>query len=219
MDGSPLAGGRVAVGLGSAVLEMGITDPNGIASFDSPSGSHGLYWIVLQAYDIGTGGMQYFLTQEVSVEDDIVVAYQPTANATATLDFQMESVAAGQRATIYLRRDAMPEALGDDFAFFEGSVLVERAGYSLWIRTTVETLQSAWSFATDKTLVNVTSVSSASVPFGGPLQVALSWSQAGTFVPVDWEITDAYGIPLSGVTESRVGVLGVGETTNHLPFL
>ncbi|MEE9197136.1 MAG: S8 family serine peptidase, partial [bacterium] len=113
VDGSPLAGSRVAVGLGSAVLEMGITGPNGSTSFDSPSGSHGLYWIVLQAYDVGTGGMQYFLTQEVFVEDDIVVAYQPTTNATATLNLQMESVAAGQQATIYLRRDAMPESLGD----------------------------------------------------------------------------------------------------------
>ena len=219
LNGTALPGGTILVGLGNSLVDMGGTDGNGTLIFDSPAGSHGQYWVVLQAYDIGTEGLHYFLAENLSVENDLVVSFLPMANATARLDATMEGVVAGQEGVVYLRRIDMPPALAEAFPFGAGPILVDPAAYAVRARTTVSTLQSTWEFHAATVTIDLATLPAATFRFGGPLKLNVSWSQAGSAASIDWSIHDAYQNGLVSVVQRRVGILALEDTISHLPFL
>lgn len=219
LNGAPLAQASITVGMGSAVLQVGDTDGNGTLAFDSPGGSHGQLWIALQARDVASDGLHYFLSKNLLVEDDLAVAFQPTSTNTAILDVSMGAVVEGQAGAVYLHRTDMPPAFSEVYSFPEGSILLDRTEYSLWSLTTVDRLFSTWTYSTVPTTRNLTSVSSASYEFGGRMRSWALWSQNSTTATVDWGIADAYGNTLQEVTQREAGILGPGDSSTHLPFL
>ncbi len=219
MSGAALPGAAITVGLGTSVLQMGETDANGTLSFDSPTGSHGQYWIVLQSTEADTGGLHYFLAENRYIEDDSLTSFQPTAATTANLDVVMDTAVAWQAGVVHLRRTDMPAEFASAYAFGEGSIMVDPAAYRLWALTTVQSLQSTWTYETTPTTVNLTSTPSASFQFGGGLEAGATWTQVSTTAAVDWHIRDGYGNELVDVVQRNVGVLDAGETISHQPFL
>ncbi len=217
--GDDLSNATVTVGLGTSILTMGATGSQGDLAFDSPAGSHGQYWVVLQAEDVGGPGDHYFLAQEVFIEDDTVVSFAPTANDTALLELEMEEVAAGQAGSAYLRHTSMPTSYVGAYGFHEGGVRVNRASYSLRAQATVHTLQSTWAFDTTDSVVDLTAAPAGVFRWGGTLETGATWTQMGASVAVEWSITDGYGNELESITQTRFGTLEAGETTVHEPFL
>ncbi len=198
-------------------MKMGETDTNGTLAFDSPSGSHGQYWIVLQ--DVGAGGLHYFLAKNLFIEYDTLASFLPDLNNTATLDVQMEEVASGQTGVVYLRRTDMPVEFSNAYAYPPGSVRVDPTEYSAWTLTTVETLQSTWTYQTAPVTIDLGSAPSASIQFAGHLKPKAQWTQVQDSVTVDWNVTDAYGNQIVDVIQENIGILSAGETISHQPFL
>lgn len=219
LDGTSIAGGTVLVGLGNSLVDMGGTDENGSLTFDSPTGSHGQYWVVLQAQKVGTGGPHYFLAENLSVEDDLAVSFLPTANSTSRLNVAMEGVVAGQEGVVYVRRTDMPSAFSEAFPYEPGPILVDPAAYEVRARTMVSTLQSTWEIQTATATLDLVALPTATFRFGGPLELNVSWSQVGSSASIDWSIRDASQNSLVGVVERRVGILAPENATSHLPFL
>ncbi len=219
LNGTSLPGASVTVGQVTGVLEMGETDGNGSLTFDSPGGSHGQYWIVVQAQDPVSGGVHYFLSRELLVEDDLIVAFEPTESGTTRLELSMESIVGGAQGSVHLRRSEMPVAFSQAYAFPPGSVVVDSASYSVWSDVTWTSPGSSWRYETANVTWNVASIPSAQYAFGGRLNAWVAWSQAGPNATAEWNIQDAYGNDLLTVLQARAGILGAGETTFHLPFL
>lgn len=218
-DGGDLANAAVTVGLGSAVMTMGSTDAAGDLAFDSPAGSHGQYWVALQAEDATGPGDHYFLSQELYIEDDTLVSFAPTANDTALLDLEMTEAAAAQSGSAYLRRTDMPAAYGDAYPYPEGTVRVDRATYSARTRTVVEGLQATWGYETSDVVLDLSGGGSDLFRWGGAMETSVDWTQVGSTAVVDWAITDGHGNDVVRVTQSRFGTLEAGETTEHQPFV
>ncbi|MEE9182559.1 MAG: S8 family serine peptidase, partial [candidate division NC10 bacterium] len=216
VNGSAMPGAEVTVGLGASVLPMGVTDGTGTLAFDSPAGSHGQYWIVLQAKDVGGLGIHYFLSQNLSIESDTLASFLPTPDSTATLAVAMEEVVAGQMGSVTLMRSEMPPGSSDVYTYPPGAILVDPANYSAWAQMTVQTVQNTWTYRSASLLWDLNAAPSAAFPFGGPLTVALNWMQSQRDATVDWSITDAYGNALVEVTQERVGILA-GESIAHVP--
>ena len=219
LDGQALPGASVTVGRGAAVLDMGETDGNGSVTFDSPGGSHGQYWIVVQAQDVPPEGIHYFLSRDLLVEDDLAVAFDPTENGTARLEMSMQTVVEGQAGSVHLRRSEMPVALSQAYAFPVGSLVVDPASYSLWSEVTWTSPGSSWTYEATNVTRNVTSIPSAQYEFGGRLKAWVAWNQSAGNATADWNVSDAYGNDLLAVVQARAGILGAGETTLHDPFL
>jgi subtilisin family serine protease len=218
-SGSPIAGGTIAIGLGTSVTTMGETDANGTLEFDSPGGSHGQYWMVLQAYDVGSPGTHYFLAQDVLVEYDTTISFSPTGNTTSILEFIVDPGAEGEQGQVYIRREDMPKAFSDDFRYPEGSILLDATSQVVWTTLTAVDLQSTWSYDTTETVLYLNSSSIIEYRVGGRFKADVSWSQSGTLVSVDWSVVDAYGNRLSRVSQANLGILQPGETVSHIPFL
>ncbi|MFQ5837265.1 MAG: S8 family serine peptidase [Thermoplasmata archaeon] len=219
LEGMPLTGGIVEVGLGSSLLKMGETDGNGTVDFDSPGGSHGQYWIVLQANDIGSEGTHYFLAKDLLVEYDMTTSFSPTANSTAVLQVQMERVVNDQEGVVYLRRDDMPDAFADDFQYPEGSILVDPVVHVLSSVMTVDTLRNTWTYQSSEVSLDFASLPYIEFWMGGRLRAEVSWNQSDTSVTVDWDVFDRYDNEVISVAQKRVGILQAGETLPHTPFL
>jgi subtilisin family serine protease/uncharacterized protein YfaP (DUF2135 family) len=219
LGGQVLPGASVTVGRGAAVLDMGETDGNGRVTFDSPGGSHGQYWIVVEAQDVPPEGIHYFLSRDLLVEDDLAVAFDPTENGTARFEMSMETVVEGQGGTVHLRRSEMPVAFSQAYAFPVGSLVVDPASYSLWSEVSWTSPGSSWTYEAANVTRNVTSSPSAQYEFGGRLKAWVAWNQSAENATADWNVSDAYGNDLLGVVQARAGILGAGETTLHVPFL
>ncbi len=219
VDGTPISGATITAGLGTSIQSMGRTDAIGTLAFDSPAGSHGQYWVVIQALDVGPQGLHYFLAQNIDVEDDLVALFTPTINSTSAIDFKMTKVVPGQTGQTYIRRTDMPPEFLGAYVYPEGIIVVDPLVHAVKGVSTVETRQSTWTYRSSATDVDVTSTPSVLFQLGGRMQTEATWTQQLSSATVNWGITDAYGNDMESVIEKKVGILAANESIVHLPLL
>lgn len=208
----PLAEATVEIIWGDEIITVGQTDDEGHMTFDS-IGSIEEYTLIVRRDAGEHGGHQYFLTEAVTVEDDMTIRFAPDINTHVQVDIELDAVHDRHDATIFI---SGPDTMPWGFAVQPGSLVANPHTYATTHVHQINDLASQWVYQSDLTKIDWSKSGTYSYTFGGEHTVQLEdiRGQEAPDVTLNWEVTDAYGHPVALIGEFGPQPFNTGATVH-----
>ncbi len=213
-DHGPLSGATVELIHNNAVVPVGVTAADGTLTFDAPL-AVGRYTLVVRRAAVA-GAEAYLLHRVITVIDDDRVELAPRVlaggamsgtsvgeNLAARVDLAAQK-ADPQHETLTYLRPAATAPWG--FAYAPGKVVVTLDNYqAVNVHKVTRLEQDYWLPSEIISNLAWTEPYDVRLALGGEARVVLNPTRAeGGSVRVDWDLTDAQGIPFATVRASNV---------------